>query len=161
MKALLASQIGSVNSYKIFALFDEFSIFAGDQIINLINQGRSAGVHAVLSTQSLSDMQHKGDDALLGKVLNNTNNYIIQRQNYPEDAEVLANIIGTQAAFEVTSQLSLKQGAESMGTVRQTKEFIVHPDEIKRLGRGEAIFVNKQAFNVQRVLIRKSLIFKK
>jgi len=39
---------------------DEFSSFPGNQVVNLINQGRSAGVHAVLATQSLSDIQIKG-----------------------------------------------------------------------------------------------------
>lgn len=53
--------------------------FAGDQVINLINQGRSAGIHAILSTQSLTDIVRNGDEALLGQVLSNCNNFIIQR----------------------------------------------------------------------------------
>ena len=35
---------------------------------------------------------------------------------------------------------------------------IVHTDEIKRLGLGEAVFVNKQNFQVQRIKLRKSNI---
>ena len=71
----------------------------------------------------------KGDEALLGQILNNTNNYIIQRQNNPNDAEVLSNLIGTEPCFEVTSQLSVKQGGTRLGSVKQTREFIIHPDE--------------------------------
>lgn len=158
IKSLVASLLAKSVKIKLFTIFDEFSIFAGDQIVNLINQGRGAGVHAVLSTQSLSDIVRKGDEALLGQILNNTNNYIIQRQNNPNDAEVLANLIGTEPCFEVTSQLSVNQGGTGLGSVKQTREFIIHPDEIKRLMLGQAILVNKQAFKVQKILLRRGVI---
>jgi conjugal transfer pilus assembly protein TraD len=158
IKSLLAALLTQPEKIKLYTIFDEFSIFSGDQIINLVNQGRGAGVHAVLSTQSLSDILRKGDEALLGQILNNTNNYIIQRQNNPNDAEVLANLIGTESVFEVTAQLSAEQGSTGLGSVKQTREFIIHPDEIKRLTLGQAIFVNKQAFRVQKMLLRKGAI---
>ena len=158
IKSLLASLLTQAEKIKLYTIFDEFSIFAGDQIVNLVNQGRGAGVHALLSTQSLSDILRKGDEALLGQILNNTNNYIIQRQNNPNDAEVLANLIGTESVFEVTAQLSAEQGSTGLGSVKQTREFIIHPDEIKRLTLGEAIFVNKQKFKVQKIRLRKGII---
>jgi len=154
IKAYAAKQLAGRTSQKIFTIFDEFSVFAGDQIINLINQGRSAGLHAVLSTQSLSDIEQKGNEALVGQVLNNCNNYIIQRQNYPKDAEILANIIGTRDGYSFTSQYSRAAMTTGTGSVRKTKEFIVHPDDIKRLSLGEAIYVNKQTFNAQKMLFR-------
>ncbi len=158
IKSLAAAQLESREPVKLYTIFDEFSVFAGDQIVNLINQGRSAGVHAVLSTQSLSDIERKGGEALLGQILNNCNNYLIQRQNNPKDAEILANVIGTHDGFQITSQVSTVAGGTGLGSVHETKEFIVHPDEIKRLGRGQAIFVNKQDFRVQRVMLRKGNI---
>ncbi len=160
IKCLAASQLTKEDAHKrkIFTIFDEFSVFAGDQIINLINQGRGAGIHAVLSTQSLSDINRKGGDALVGQVLNNCNNYIIQRQNNPEDSETLAAIIGTEDKFEVTSQITAKQPNSGIGTVRGTKSYIIHPDDIKRLGLGQAILVNKQNFNVQQIQLRKGMI---
>lgn len=157
LKSLIASQLKNQTRKNIFTIFDEFSVFAGDQIINLINQGRGAGVHAILATQSLSDIERRGGKELLGQVLNNTNNYIIQRQNFPSDAEILANIIGTQDQFVITSQVAL-QGSTGAGSIRETKEFIIHPDKIKRLMRGEAIFVNKQRFLVQEIIVRKGFI---
>ena len=117
----------------------------------MINQGRSAGVHAVLSTQSLADISNKGGKDLLGQVLNNCNNFLIQRQNNPEDAQILANIIGTENNFQITSQLSADD-LPPVGSIRSTKEFIVHPDEIKRLKLGETILVNKQEFEVTRMM---------
>ena len=154
IKAYAAKQLAERTSQKIFTIFDEFSLFAGDQIINLINQGRSAGIHAVLSTQSLSDIEQKGNDALVGQVLNNCNNYIIQRQNYPKDAEILANIIGTRDGYSFTSEYSRASMTTGTGSMRKTKEFIVHPDDIKRLSLGEAIYVNKQTFNAQKMIFR-------
>lgn len=90
------------------------------------------------------------------KIVSNCNNYIIQRQNHHADAEQLANIIGTLDDFEVTSQVSSKSGSTGVGTVRQSRQFIVHPDEIKRLPKGQGIFVNKQNFSVSRCLFLRS-----
>jgi len=50
------------------------------------------------------------------------------------------------------------QGGTELGSVRSTKEFIIHPDEIKRLGQEEGIVVKKQGFQVQRVQLRRRLI---
>ncbi len=158
LKALASTQLEKSEKKTIYTIFDEFSVFAGDQIINLINQGRSAGIHAILSTQSLADILSNGDEALLGQTLSNCNNYIIQRQNYPQDAEHLANIIGTSDQFQVTSQVDMRIGTTGAGSVRATKEFIVHPDKIKRLEQGEGIVVNKHKFNVQYAQFRQSNI---
>lgn len=158
IKAMAASFLARQEKIKLFTIFDEFSVFAGDQIINLINQGRGAGIHALLATQSLSDILHKGGEALLGQVLNNTNNYLIQRQNNPNDAEVLANVIGTAPAFQITSQIQAVSSQPAAGSVRESREFIVHPDTIKRLSLGQAIVVNKQHFQVTPIQVRKGQI---
>jgi hypothetical protein len=55
----------------------------------------------------------------------------------------------------VTAQLSTEKGGMGLGSVKQTREFIIHPDEIKRLRLGQAIFVNKQKFNAQKIWLRK------
>ncbi|OGT50848.1 MAG: hypothetical protein A3F17_09275 [Gammaproteobacteria bacterium RIFCSPHIGHO2_12_FULL_41_15] len=159
LKALAAAQLENQQKQKLFVIFDEFSVFAGEQIIHLINQGRSAGIHAILSTQSLSDIAQKGGDALVGQIVSNCNNFIIQRQNFPQDAEQLANIIGTLDTLQITSQVVIQKGSTGAGSVRKTKEFIVHPDEIKRLKKGEGVMVNKQQFQVRGAWFRKSSIF--
>ncbi len=158
LKALASLQLEKPEKKIIYTIFDEFSVFAGDQIINLINQGRSAGIHAILSTQSLADISRCGGEALLGQTLSNCNNYLIQRQNYPQDAEQLAHIIGTSDNFQITSQVDMRAGTTGVGSVRATKEFMVHPDKIKRLKQGEGIVVNKQKFNVQYAQFRQSSI---
>lgn len=46
----------SNNNRRIFTVFDEFSVFAGDQVLNLVNMGRGKGVHAIFGTQGLGDL---------------------------------------------------------------------------------------------------------
>ena len=92
-------------------------------MIHLINQGRGAGAHVILSTQSLSDLVYHGGEAFLGQVLNNVNHYIIQRQNNPEDAERLAAIIGTEDQFQLTSQLSSDHYRGLNGSITAVKSF--------------------------------------
>lgn len=45
--------------------------------------------------------------------------------------------MGTQNALEYTAQVS-QAGPTHMGSVRRTRGFIAHPDEIKNLRTGEA-----------------------
>jgi conjugal transfer pilus assembly protein TraD len=154
LKALAASYLNRSMRKNIYCIFDEFSVFAGDQIINLINQGRSAGIHAIFSTQGLGDLNSVGD-SFRQQVISNCNNFIIMRQNDSEDAETIAAIIGTKDTIALTSQVSEQTGT---GSVRQTKEFIIHPDQIKRLRMGQAIFLNKIEFNVSFLKVRQNSI---
>jgi hypothetical protein len=90
-------------------LLDKFSNFVGEQIINHLNQGGSVGVHAISSTQSLSDIVAKCGQSLQNQILNNLNNlnnFIILRQNYPQDAKTLASVLSTNNSMEVTSQFT-------------------------------------------------------
>lgn len=160
LKATMAQQLTSGNKRPLYAVFDEFSVFAGEQVLNVINMGRSAGIHAVLSTQSLSDIasgRKDNADHFVNQVLGNCNNFILHRQNSAEDAEKLAAIIGTQSKLEYTAQVSDYE-ATHMGTVRRTRGFIAHPDEIKSLQTGEAYFISKEGSKVSRMKARMSRI---
>jgi type IV secretory pathway TraG/TraD family ATPase VirD4 len=128
---------------KVFTVFDEFSVFAGEQVLNLVNMGRGKGVHAIFGTQGLADLD-KIDTTFKSQVLNCVNTIICHRLNDQESAEPIANWIGTKDAFTVTAQLNMKQGDAGMGTVKRNKEFIVHPDAIKQnLSTGEVFYVTK------------------
>ena len=91
-------------------------------------------------------------------MLNNVNNFIVLRQNYPPDAEILASVIGTNSSVQITSQVTEDDARFKIGSMRKIKEFIIHPDEIKRLELGEAIFMNKAKFLVKRVKLRRGRI---
>jgi len=140
----------------IYTVFDEFSVFAGEQVLNVINMGRSAGLHAVLATQSVADIGRAvplTPDHFIRQVLSSCNTYLVQRLNAPEDATLVAEAIGTKDDFAHTAQLD-GLGSTGMGSVRRTKSFLIHPDTIKQLPMGEAVFVNKTRGEVKRLKVR-------
>jgi type IV secretory pathway TraG/TraD family ATPase VirD4 len=144
----------------IYTVFDEFSVFAGEQVLNVINMGRSPGLHAVLATQSVADIGRAAPltpDHFIRQVFSSCNTYLVHRLNAPEDATLVAEAIGTKDDFSHTAQVD-SLGSTGMGTVRRTKSFMVHPDVIKRLPMGEAIFVNKLRDQVKRLKVRHGRI---
>jgi hypothetical protein len=152
----LKAVIGRLDAkYPIFTVFDEFSVFAGEQVLNLVNMGREKGVHAIFGTQGLADLK-KVDPVFLGQIMNCANTLICHRLNDHESAESVANWIGTKEAFTVTAQLNRTQGATGLGTVKSNKEFIIHPDWIKQnLQTGEAFYVTKvEKFRWDKVKIK-------
>lgn len=160
LKATMAQQLSSGTKNKVYVIFDEFSVFAGEQVLNVINMGRSAGIHAVLSTQSLSDIasgRKENADHFINQVASNCNNFILHRQNSPDDAEKLAEMMGTRNTLEYTAQVS-QSGPTNMGTVRRTRGFIAHPDEIKSLQTGEAFFFSKENNKISKIKARRSQI---
>lgn len=160
LKATMAQQLAQGQKHPVYVIFDEFSVFAGEQVLNVINMGRSAGIHAVLSTQSLSDIasgRKENADHFINQVVGNCNNFILHRQNSPEDAEKLAEMMGTRNTLEYTAQVS-QIGPTHMGTVRRTRGFIAHPDQIKTLRTGEAFFFSKDDNKVSKIKARMSKI---
>jgi len=139
----LKAVIDRQSSERVFMVFDEFSVFAGEQVLNLVNMGRGKGVHAVFGTQGTADLE-KTDPTFKNQVLNCVNTLICHRLNDQDSAESVASWVGTQDTFTVTAQINIKQNDAGMGSVRRNKEFIVHPDAIKqKLQAGEAFYITK------------------
>ena len=141
---------------RIFAVFDEFSVFAGDQVLNLVNMGRGKGVHAIFGTQGLSDLK-RVDGEFAAQVLNCVNTIICHRLNDHESAEAVASWVGTRDMFDVTAQIGA-EGGTGMGSVRRNKEFIIHPDAIKQdLQPGEAFYISKVGkFRSEKIKVKYS-----
>ncbi|HAG07009.1 MAG TPA: hypothetical protein DCL13_02400, partial [Peptococcaceae bacterium] len=117
-----------------------------------------AGICAIIATQSLSDIEAAAGKAVVNQIIDNCNVFTIHRQNSPESAEILAGIIGTREGVEVTRQVQSVAGIvleTGLGSVRQVREYVVHPDEVKNLKTGEAIVVRKLTGEVLRVKVRK------
>ena len=140
LKAVAASKIAKADNTYTFCILDEFSIFADEQVINLINQGRSAGFCTFLATQSLADLSKYQGEVLLEQIISNCNNYIFQRQNNPKDANLISNIIGEYSKYEVEHFL---QEDKQSHTVKQNKDFRVSPDEVKYLAKGYGFYLGK------------------
>lgn len=137
------SKCFNTNLERAFFVLDEISSYASSPLIDLVNKSRSANITCVLATQSLSDFDYSVDTSFREQVIENTNNYIVLRQNSATNAEAWADILGTRQSMEVTYQIAQQSRTTSttgLGSARRIREFLYHPDEIKDLRTGEAFF---------------------
>ena len=142
---------------RIFYIFDEINVYANRSMLDLVNKSRSANVTCILATQSLADLDEVTPQ-FKEQVIENTNNYIIMRQNSSVNAEYWANVIGTRATMSATYQVKGENGevnSTDLGSLRKTREYLYHPDEIKQLKTGEAIFLSRDEMLHTRVNINK------
>lgn len=125
-------------SKSVGLFFDEFNVFASHEVVDIVNKSRSAGFEAVLSFQSLSDIDKLDNgEALRRQIIQNCNSLIVQLQNDSHDAEELSGLFGTYETTAVTVQED-ETGMAGLGSRRMVHGFIVHPDDIKRLQVGQA-----------------------
>ncbi len=132
---------------RAFYIFDEINSYASPTLIDLINKSRSANITSILATQSLSDLDFACNEAFKEQVIENTNNYIVLRQNSSINSEHWANVLGTKSTIDVTYQLQqrgyLETSETGLGSARRVREFLYHPDDIKILQVGKGIFMSK------------------
>lgn len=140
----LKATVADGSNTKIFTIFDEFSVFAGEQVLNLVNMGRGKGVHAIFGTQGLADLGTISSD-FKAQVLNCVNTILCHRLNDQESAESVAAWVGTKDAFDVSAQLDGRLGISvSTGSVKVNKQYIIHPEVIKqKLKVGECFISSK------------------
>jgi len=139
---------------------DEFSGLAADQIAGLFQRARSAGMSVVLATQELADLR-RVDEGFDEQIVGNVEWLLAGRQNNPTSAETVAAIAGTEEVWVHTFQTEegprpqrAQFGRESgIGTKHRGREFYVSPDEIKRLGVGEMLLVEKNPHRVEVVQV--------
>jgi type IV secretory pathway TraG/TraD family ATPase VirD4 len=122
-------------------LIDEFSAVAPEHVARLFGRGRSAGLSLLLGTQELADLRPPDNPMLADQVLGNVTTLIAHRQVVPASAETLAGVMGTRLIWEHTDRTETFLGASAPtghGTRTPSREFVVHPDAIKRLRTGRA-----------------------
>ncbi len=130
----------------IYVVLDEFNLFAGEQVVNMINKSRSAGFCCFIATQELADLSAAGGEELIGQIIGNTNVKIIHRQDVPDSAEYLSNVVGTQKILvktTMTEQSLIGNMSRRMGTVREDEELVIHPNVLKNLRQGQAMLIKK------------------
>ena len=137
-----------------FFIFDEINVYASSVLVDLINKSRSANVTCIPATQSLSDLENETGDKFKNQIIENCNNYIVLRQNSYKSAEEWAKTLGTKQTMEMTYQMN-ELGTTKKGSSKRVREFIVHPDEIKSQGTGEAVYLSRDKKECQRVSIHK------
>lgn len=107
------SKCFNTNLDRAFFIFDEISSYASPAIIDLVNKSRSASVTCVLATQSLSDLDFAVNESFKEQVIENTNNYLVLRQNSATNAEAWAGILGTRQTIDVTYQIEQAKSSYS------------------------------------------------
>ncbi|MGX5733040.1 type IV secretory system conjugative DNA transfer family protein [Bosea thiooxidans] len=133
-------------------VLDEFSVFAGPQVLNIINMGRSNGLSAILATQSLADIAvgaEKDGRSFTDQVIGSINTFIAYRLNSAADCELIASVAGTEEQVEFTAQ-TVNGSGTGAASARHTRSFKVHPDTIRDLDVGDAIYVNKNSKSAAR-----------
>lgn len=157
LKANIAEHMKRRGGQHVTLIFDEFNVFASSAVVDLVNKSRSAGFEALLSFQSLADIDAAADNgqALAEQIIQNCNTLIIQRQNSADDRFSKAG--GTRDAVELTYQAGTA-GGTGLGSARLVQEFRIDPNVLKNLQTGEAIVKRniKNAENVERIFIKNT-----
>lgn len=120
-----------------FVIVDEAATANRDLMKNLLQRARSAGVSLIVATQSAMDWE---DD--WGTLVQNINWTLAMRQNEPESATMVADLIGKRVVqVEHTSQRIDQLGIESGGTIsrREEEKYLVEPQSLRDFKAGESV----------------------
>jgi len=152
------SYLFTTPKHRTFFIFDEISSYMSTTFLDLVNKSRSANVTCILATQSLADLEFSAGAAFREQVIENCNNYIVLRQNSHTSAEMWANTMGTRESVKLTVQLENSDGEISTTdkmSMRDTREFLYHPDLIKSLKTGQAIYLSKDTGEHHKISVRR------
>jgi len=142
---------------RVFYVLDEINVYASKSLLDLVNKSRSANITCILATQSLADLDNVSEQ-FKEQIIENCNNYIVLRQNSSVNAEHWSNVFGTRETMQATYQIKGGSGqpqSTDMGSLRKTREYLYHPDDIKRLKTGTAVFLSRDKMIHTKVYIRK------
>lgn len=137
-----------IRRYQTAAVFiDEFGSFANEDFMGFLKMSRSAGISLRLFFQSLEDLRAVSE-SFEGQTIGNSVYKIIFRTPAHRDANALAETAGTVPTKELTFQTEFGLFGEiktGMGSQKEVFKFQVHPDDLKKLARGQAILIDKDA----------------
>jgi type IV secretory pathway TraG/TraD family ATPase VirD4 len=130
-------------------IIDEFSAFGAPQTQRLFGRGRGARLSQLLGTQEVADLGPNdtnvlaGGGGILAQVAGNIEVLLCGRQNMPASAELVAAIAGTRGAWITTQQTHAPAAGllSGLGSRSRGREYVVHPDTIKRLDVGEFVVI--------------------
>ena len=123
---------------------DESSVL-GENLISLFARGRESAIGVLAATQEMADFDRVAP-GLRDQVLGNTALKVAHRQDVPASAQTIAQMAGTEKAWEYTERLGggpLAALGAGRGTRRLGEQFVIHPNEIKTLGTGHAVLISK------------------
>ncbi|MBK2273998.1 type IV secretion system DNA-binding domain-containing protein, partial [Francisella philomiragia] len=125
----------------VFCYFDEFSVFAGEQVMNLVNQGRGLGLHCGFGTQTLADLEKGAGNWFVDALMGNINTVNIMRVNDNKTVNYLADWIGTHEVKDYKINIDYK--LLQRGSVSIKDQHIIRKSEIQQLANGQAYLISK------------------
>ncbi|MGM0208475.1 hypothetical protein IGI96_002995 [Enterococcus sp. DIV0421] len=148
----LASECYGKDEFSPFLLIcDEPSVYINKDFLDTVNKGRGAGLHTIFSPQMIADISAV-DEILAEQLLGNCNTYFIGQTNASKEIDVWSSLIGTYNDTEKTSVIEQEAGysdlektdwVASRGTMRNVRNFVVHPDDIRDIRQGEFVVYRK------------------
>lgn len=119
-------------------IVDEFSKLSHKPgaAVDLVERARASGVGVVLIGQTWASIGP--DDTVRDRLAGTVGTVILHQLKQPDEAAALA---GTRWVMERTEQ-TLVLGHTGLGSQRAGNKYVVHPDEVRALGTGEAFVVS-------------------
>ncbi|MEE2670295.1 MAG: TraM recognition domain-containing protein [Bdellovibrionota bacterium] len=136
----------------ISVFFDELSSTIHEGFIDLQNKCRSAGIEITYATQGPSDID-RVSPTLTAQIFENTNNLFVFNQVVPIHTEFFARMFGTVNSEKKTHVIE-KDQKQSMGTVREVEEFIVHSNILRNLRVGQCVLLQREPKRIDLLNIR-------
>ena len=121
-----------------FVAIDEFGALEASALDRLFTRARAAGFSVAVGTQTTADLSAAGE-AVRDRIGATASALICHRLGGQEDAEWAAQLIGTVPTWETTVRTGPFGRPTEEGTRTRGHRFEVHPSELQRLGRGEAV----------------------
>ena len=122
-------------------IIDEFASFATPDFGEFIEKARGAGISIVVTYQSRKSLDHI-EQSLALKMNENTANKVVFQVQDSEDVEWFCSLLGTKKTTKETHQAEdgfFGDSKTGMKSVREVEEYVVHPNEIKKLKLGQAL----------------------
>jgi conjugal transfer pilus assembly protein TraD len=142
------AQARQVRPIPTFVAIDEFGAIESELVMRLLSRARGAGFSVCLAAQTLADFSVTSPE-LASRVIGNLNALVVGRMNDAIEAEWVAKVGGTKDSWTTTQRTNLILPANE-GTRTLDRDFIVHPDQIKTLRRGEAAVITLDPLPGQR-----------
>jgi type IV secretory pathway TraG/TraD family ATPase VirD4 len=136
----------------ISVYFDELGSIIVPDFIDLLNKCRSSGIEITSAVQCMADLETLSEP-LKRQIFENCNNIFIQKQISNQDAQFLSKAIGTYHTTKKTHMI-LEGEIEDRGSIRESQEYICHPNRLSEIRIGQCILLRHNPKDVDLINIR-------
>jgi type IV secretory pathway TraG/TraD family ATPase VirD4 len=134
LKQVCYEALRSADRRQALIVVDEFaSLGEASQLVDLLLQAREARLALIVSSQFVprtAALRH----AVLG-----AGALVVHQIGSAEDADLIARTLGTRTTFEIARQVQLGPALAIRRLLRPAAAYLVSPDELRRLGVGQAV----------------------